>query len=67
MAPKLTSCDVFGKLVKYWLSTEGGFGGSENVNPVVFAGKWLWAAFGPSVCGSNWWQHDPLLGGSGAL
>ena len=24
MAPKLTSCDVFGILVNYWLSTEGG-------------------------------------------
>ena len=34
MAPKLTSCDVVCMLVKYWLSTEGGFGGSENVNAV---------------------------------
>ena len=34
MAPKLTSCDVLGILVKYGLSTEGGFGGGENVNPV---------------------------------
>ena len=34
MAPKLTSCDVFCMLLKYWLSTEGGFGGGENVNPV---------------------------------
>ena len=34
MAPKLTSCDVFDMLLKYWLSTEGGFGGGENVNPV---------------------------------
>ena len=34
MAPKLTFCDVFGMLVKYWLSTEGGFGGGENVSPV---------------------------------
>ena len=23
MAPKLTTCDVFGMLLKYWLSTEG--------------------------------------------
>ena len=34
MAPKLTSCDVFGMLLKYWLSTEGGFVGDEWVNPV---------------------------------
>ena len=34
MAPKLTSCDVFGMLLKYWLSTEGGFVGGERVNPV---------------------------------
>ena len=27
MAPKLTSCDVFGMLVKYWLSSEGAFAG----------------------------------------
>ena len=33
MAPKLTSCDVFGMLVKYRLSTEGGFGGGEKLNP----------------------------------
>ena len=34
MAPKMTSCDVFGMLLKYWLSTEGGFIGGERVNPV---------------------------------
>ena len=34
MAPTLTSCDVFGMLLKYWLSTEGGFVGGERVNPV---------------------------------
>ena len=34
MAPKLISCDVFGMLLKYWLSTEGGFVGGERVNPV---------------------------------
>ena len=33
MAPKLTSCDVFSMLVKYGLSTEGGFGGGEKLNP----------------------------------
>ena len=31
--PKLTSCDVLGMLVKYGLSTDGGFGGGEKVNP----------------------------------
>ena len=30
MAPKLASCDVFGMLLKYGLSTEGGFGGDEK-------------------------------------
>ena len=34
MAPKLTSCDVFGMLLMYWLSTEGGFVGGERVNSV---------------------------------
>ena len=33
MAPKLTSCDVFGTLLKYWLSTERGFVGGEKVDP----------------------------------
>ena len=43
MAPKLKSCDVFGMLVKYWLSTEGRFGGGENANPVgvPVSGYWL--------------------------
>ena len=34
MVPKLTSCDVFGMLLKYWLSTEAGFVVGERVNPV---------------------------------
>ena len=34
MVPKLTSCDVFGMLLKYWLSIEGGFIVGERVNPV---------------------------------
>ena len=34
MAPKLTSFDMFGMLLKYWLSTEGGFVGGERVNSV---------------------------------
>ena len=46
MAPKLTSCDVFGMFVKYRLSAEGGFGGGEKL-------KWHWAAFPPSAC--DWW------------
>ena len=34
MAPKLTSCDVLGMLLKYWVSTEGGLFVGERVNPV---------------------------------
>ena len=34
MAQKLTSCDMFGMLLKYWLSTEGGFVGGERLNRV---------------------------------
>ena len=34
MAPILTFYDVFGMLLKYWLSTEGGFISGERVNPV---------------------------------
>ena len=34
MAPKLTSCDSLGMLLKQWLSTEGGFVSGEKVNPV---------------------------------
>ena len=34
MAPKLTSCDIFRMLLKYWLSTEGGFVCGEKVNLV---------------------------------
>ena len=30
MVPKLASCDVFSMLLKYWLSTEGRFGGGEK-------------------------------------
>ena len=33
MAPKLASCDVFGMLLKYWLSTLGGCGAVEK--PIV--------------------------------
>ena len=30
IAPKLTTCDVFGMLLKYWLSTEGGVVGGKG-------------------------------------
>ena len=30
----MTSSYVFGMLMKYWLSPEGGFVGGERVNPV---------------------------------
>ena len=54
MAPKLTSCDVFGMSLKYWLSTEGGFVGGESVNPVGVAGEW-WAALASNVWHCNTW------------
>ena len=41
MAPKLTSCDMFGILLKYVLSTEGGFVAAEKAGWCT--GKW-WAA-----------------------
>ena len=34
MVPKLIFYDVFGMLLKYWLSTEGGYVVGERVNPV---------------------------------
>ena len=62
MTPKLTSCDLFGML-KYWLSTEVGFGGGE-VNPVgvLVSGGLLWLLVSVAVNGG-----DPQLGGSGSL
>ena len=51
MAPKLTSCDVFGMLVKYRLSTEGGFGGGEKVNGVLVSGIVLLSLLVPVTCG----------------
>ena len=33
MAPKLASCDAFGMLLKYGLSTNSAFGGGEKPNP----------------------------------
>ena len=38
MAPKLTSCDVFGMFLKYVLSTEGQFVGGEKADPAGLAG-----------------------------
>ena len=54
MAPKLTSCDVFGMLLKYWLSTEGRFGG-ERVNPVgvLVSGGLPWRLMSGIVAGGD--------------
>ena len=52
--PKLTSCDMFGMLLKYWLSTEGGFVVGERMNPVgvLASGGLLWhLVFGIAVGG----------------
>ena len=65
MAPKLTSCGVFGILVKYRLSSEGGFGDGKKTKSSWCAVKWYWAAFPPSTC--DWWRHNPLLGGICAM
>ena len=55
MAQKLTSCDVFGMLLKYWLSTEGGFVGGERVNPVgvLVSGGLLWRLVSGVVAGGD--------------
>ena len=55
MAPKLTSCDGFGMLLKYWLSTDGGFVGGERVNPVgaVVSGGLLWHLVSGVVAGGD--------------
>ena len=55
MVPKLTSCDVFGMLLKYWLSTEGGFVGGERVNPVgvLISGGLLWHLVSGVVAGGD--------------
>ena len=55
MAPKLTSCDVFGMLLKYWLSTEGGFVVGERVNSVgvLVSGGLLWHLVSGVVVGSD--------------
>ena len=55
MAQKLTYCDVFGMLLKYWLSTEGGFVGGERVNPVgvLVSGGLLWRLVSGVVAGGD--------------
>ena len=56
MAPKQTSYYVFGMLVKYWLSTEGQFGGDERVNPVgvlVSGGELFWLLVSVALTGSD--------------
>ena len=55
MAPKLTSCDMFGILLKYWLSIEGGFVGGERVNPVgvLVSGGLPWRLMSGIVVGGN--------------
>ena len=44
MVLRLTSCDMFGMLLKYWLSTEGGFVSGERLNPVgvLVTGRLPW-------------------------
>ena len=55
MAPKLTSYDVFRMLLKYWLSTEGGFVGGERVNPVgvLVSGGLPWHLISGVVMGGD--------------
>ena len=55
MAPKLTSCDVLGMLLKYWLSTDGGFVGGEKVNlvGVLVSGGLLSILVSVSVSGGD--------------
>ena len=52
MGPKLTSCDMFGMLLKYWLSTEREFVVGERMNPVgvLVSGGLLWRL----VSSSGW-------------
>ena len=55
MAPKLTSCDMFGMFLKYWLSTEGGFVCGEKVNlvGVLVVGGLLWLLVSVAVTGGD--------------
>ena len=54
MAPKLTSCDVFGMLLKYWLLIEGVFVGGESSNPigVLVSGGLRWCLMSGVVTGA---------------
>ena len=53
MAPKLISCDMFGMLLKYWLST--GLVGGERVNPVgvLVSGGLPWHLMSGVVVGGD--------------
>ena len=55
MAPKLTSCDMFRMLLKYWLSTEGRFISGETVNPVgvLVSGGLPWCLMSGIVAGGD--------------
>ena len=64
MAPKLTSCDVFGVLLKYWLLTEGVFIGCERVNPVgvLVSGGLPWRLMsGVETGGAMKWSCDEVV------
>ena len=64
MAPKLTSSDVFGMLVKYGLSTDGGFGGGEKLNPagMLVSGTGLLSLLQPVASGNitRCWEEFAL-------
>ena len=64
MAPKLASSDVFGMLLKYGLSTEGGFGGGEKPNPadVMVSGIGLLSLLVPVTGGdmTRCWEEFAL-------
>ena len=64
VAPNLTSCDVLGMLLKYWLSTEGGFIGGERVNPVgvLVSGGLLWHPVSVVVTGGDMAYRGEELG-----
>ena len=53
MAPKLTSCYMFGMLLKYWLSTDCGFVVGDRVNSVgvLVSGGLLWHLVSGVVAG----------------
>ena len=63
MTPKLTSCDLFGMLLKYWRSTEGGIIGGERVNHVgvLVSGGLPWHLSGVVTCGDMTCSCDDEL------